>query len=539
MTHDDVRPVAHCGRQSSAKNCTSDQIFLKPSAQRIGGLPRWVRALALLARLSGAFSLAMLGQAATAQVDTKRDTKRDTTLQVMPVSVTLSFEQTRLPGGERMGLVGTSLLFEASPGWWVGPAVYGASSGERAGFFVGGIEVQRRWRLSSQLQAVTGFYAGGGGGGGAPVGGGLMLRPAASLLWGLGGWQAGLSLADTRFPDGGIRRSPWGLVLAWDGAYRYSRAEAIGQPMADMRSTGLGFDQVQGLMSAYPLQDGTRRSVVLPGARLLKRNGPWGLSIESSAAASGGAAGYMEVLGGVSAHQALGSGLEAGVRAAVGLGGGGAMAKGGGGLTKLSAFLAWGPAPGWQLGLEAGPVRGAGGAPKAQALQVWLGMDLEPRSGAPGGAVPGRVAGYEWVAGVQQIRRGVGKNGSSAPIELVSGKLERHLDSGIYLSAQAHSAFGGDAGAFSMGMLGAGLATPSQMGSWRFGAELLAGAAGGGGVQTGGGGLVQGLAWAGYSVGPASQVRWGLGAVRALSGGGLSSPVVELSFSHRFGLGSW
>ena len=529
MTPYTVRPAAHCGQEFR------DHLSPQSSVPRGGWLPRHLGALALLAHLGGACSLAALGRAEAAQPENEAHA----TLHTMPMSVTLSFEQTRLPGGERMGLVGTSLLFEASPGWWVGPAVYGAGSGARAGLFVGGIEVQRRWRLSSQLQAVTGLYAGGGGGGAAPVGGGLMLRPAASLLWDLGGWQAGISLADTRFPDGGIRRAPWGLVLAWDGAYRYSQADAIGQPLADMRSTGLGFDQVQGLVSAYPLQDGTGRRVVLPGARLLKRSGPWGLSVESSAAASGGAAGYMEVLGGVSAHQSLGSGLEAGVRAAVGLGGGGAVATGGGGLTKLSAFLAWEPTPGWQLGLEAGPVRGAGGSPRAQAVQLWLGVDLEPRSGASGGAVAGRVAGYEWVAGVQQIRRGLRKSGSSTPIELVSGKLERHLDSGVYLTAQAHSAFGGDAGAFSMGMLGAGLATPAQLGSWRFGAELLAGAAGGGGVQTGSGGVVQGLAWAGYSVAPASQVRCGLGALRARSGGGLSSPVVELSFSHRFGLGSW
>jgi hypothetical protein len=99
----------------------------------------------------------------------------------LPLSVTLGVERVALPAGERMGLVGGSLLLEAAPGWWAGPAVYGAASGRRAGLFVGGVEVQRRWQLGARLQAAAGLYAGGGGGGAAPVGDGLMLRPAASL----------------------------------------------------------------------------------------------------------------------------------------------------------------------------------------------------------------------------------------------------------------------------------------------------------------------------------------------------------------------
>lgn len=456
----------------------------------------------------------------------------------LPMSLTLSHERVQLPAGERMGLVGGSLLFETAEGWWFGPSVYGSASGERAGLFVGGVEVERRWRLGSGWQAVGGLYVGGGGGAAAPVGGGLMLRPAVSLLRDFGPWRAGFCLSDTRFPNGHIRRSPWGLVVAWDGHYRHAPAEAIGQPLSDMRATGLGFDQVQGLASAYPLKDDSGRRVGLAGARLIKRSGPWGFSIESSAAARGGAAGYMEILGGLSAHQPVAAGLEVGARASLGLGGGGAVASGGGGLTKLSAFVAWEPQPGWQLGLAAGPVRGAGGAPKAQAVQAWLGMDLQPHTGKSAGDVSGRVAGYEWAMGLQQLRHAQRQEGPSASIELIMGKLERHLDGGLYLSAQAGSALAGGAGAFSAGLLGVGLATPLPGPTWRVGAEILAGAAGGGGVKTGGGAVVAALAWSGYSVSPTSQLRFGLGVARAITAGALSTPVAEVSFSHRFGLGA-
>jgi hypothetical protein len=149
------------------------------------------------------------------------------------------------------------------------------------------------------------------------------------------------------------------------------------------------------------------------------------------------------------------------------------------------------------------------------------------------------VAALEWTAGVQRMQRAARRDGRRGPVDLVTGKLDRSLGPMLYLTAQAHSAFGGDAGAFSTGLLGLGWATPAAGRPWRVGAELLAGAAGGAGLDTGGGAIGQALAWASLAVSPRSHVRAGLGRVRALqSGTGLDSPVWELSFSHRFGLGA-
>jgi len=46
---------------------------------------------------------------------------------------------------------------------------------------------------------------------------------------------------------------------------------------------------------------------------------------------------------------------------------------------------------------------------------------------------------------------------------------------------------------------------------------------------------VQALAWAGWRVRPATQWRFGVGAVRSISGS-LASPLLELTWSHAFGL---
>ncbi|HKW82337.1 MAG TPA: hypothetical protein VJN68_01180, partial [Burkholderiaceae bacterium] len=149
------------------------------------------------------------------------------TVRALPMSATLGFESLRLPGREPLGLVGGSLLFEIDDGWWTGPAVYGAASGERGGFFVGGFEAQRRWQLAERLHVAAGLFVGGGGGGAAPVGGGLMLRPALALTRDFGGYRAGISWSDVRFPSGKIRSNQLGLVFAWQGEYRYAAPPSL------------------------------------------------------------------------------------------------------------------------------------------------------------------------------------------------------------------------------------------------------------------------------------------------------------------------
>ena len=459
----------------------------------------------------------------------------------LPMSFTLGAEPMRLPRGERMGLVGGSLLFEASPGWWAGPGVYGAATGERAGLFVGGIELQRRARLSERLVGALGLYAGGGGGGAAPVGDGLLVRPAASLLWDFGGWQAGLSLSGARFAGTDMGGTQLAVLVAWDGQFRHTDPARAGRALPQARGSGLGFQQGQVSLVNWQLQDGSGRRIGLASARLVRPLGLPGLDagFEMGAAATGGAGGYMEILGSLGASVQPWPGVQAGVRAALGLGGGGAIASGGGGLAKVSAHVGWSPLPNWTLGAEAGLVRGAGEMPRARSVQLWIGRDLQPAARPDASSAPGTVAALEWTAGVQRMQRAARRDGRRGPVDLVTGKLDRSLGPMLYLTAQAHSAFGGDAGAFSTGLLGLGWATPAAGRPWRVGAELLAGAAGGAGLDTGGGAIGQALAWASLAVGPHSHVRAGLGRVRALqSGAGLDSPVWELSFSHRFGLGA-
>jgi hypothetical protein len=472
------------------------------------------------------------------------------------MNAAFNFETLRLQGGERMGLLGASLLLSAGERWWLGPAVYGAATGQRGGLFVLGGEVQRRWPLAAG-QLVAGLFAGGGGGAAAAVGGGLMLRPSLAWLADLGPVQAGLGVSAVRFPSGDIASRQLALLLAWDGRFRYALAERAGSSGRDAERSGAGVDRLVMTFTRYALRgyDAGARGVWLVGARgerdfdpaAAARGGPsWHWGIETAGAAGGGAAGYMEILGlvGWRAPLSAGGALQAGWHASAGLGGGGAVPTAGGAIAKaaLSASLALSPRV--STGVEAGWLRALDSRLHSPFAQWTLAVALEGHSRGATADQPATAtfARTEWSAALQHNARAARNDGSTRSLDAVGMKIARYAGENLYLTVQAHSAYAGGAGAYSMGLVGAGVARAARGAAWRAGFELLAGAGAGGGVASAGGALVQGLAWVGLPIGgrdgggPAGgelELRIGAGAVRSRQPG-LASPVIELSITRAF-----
>ncbi len=457
----------------------------------------------------------------------------------LPVQIGLGAESMRLPGGERLGLVAGQLLFQVAEHWWLGPVAYGAASGRRGGFFVGGLEVQHRWPLGHGLTLASGLSLGGGGGAGAPVGDGLLLRPSLALTRAWGPLQAGLSLSEVRFPGTDIRSRQAGLVLGWQGRFAHLPLARVGQRVHAPGRSGLGVDQLALTLAQHRPDAGSgTRPFQLVGVRLDRRigagAGPLSWGLEAAAAAQGSAAGYMEILVHAGREWRALPGLALGLRAAAGLGGGGAVPTGGGGLLRLDGSLAATIHPGWQLGASWGRSHGHTTAMRAQRRGLWLATDLEP-AGAP--ASPGRagaVVRTTWGGGLLHIAPMHRRSGGRRSLDAVSLVLERWVGPHAYLAGQAHSALAGAAGGYSIGLVGGGMATAAG-GGWQAGAELLAGGAGGGGVDGATGFLLLGQAWASHPLGdPAQRLRLGLGVLRG-SGGGPARPLLSLTWSTTFG----
>lgn len=491
-------------------------------------------ACCLLCSLAGALATPVIAAAQSTPVP---DTPA---LLTLPARVTLGLERVRLPEDEGMGLLGANYLLEVTPGWWLGPALYGAATGRRGGLFTWGAEGQRRWRLDERWALAAGLYAGGGGGAGAPVGGGLMLRPHVDLMFDFGPWATGLTASQVRFPSGRIDSVQLGWQVELRSGFAFTPPGHHGESVPFSGVGGVGADRIDALLGRYASGSGRGTSLSQVGIRLERQLGPvLAGTLEARGAAKGGSDGYAEMTGGLQALWPIGGEVfRLGAHAALGLGGGGGVATGGGPLGKLGVTgrLQWSPR--WSVGLEAGRARAFGGDFNTPYAQVSVGVVLDQArpGGDPGSAPTRTVHDMEWSFSVQDYLRAQRKDGSVRGLSTVGLKFRRSLGEYLYLTGQGHGAVAGGAGAYSSGLVGLGLATRlGEGGAWRAGAEAALGAAGGGGVANGGGAIAQPMAWLGRDLGRYSRLKVGAGYIKSLRGE-LASPVVDVSWAVEFGV---
>lgn len=455
----------------------------------------------------------------------------------------ITFERARFPGAERVGFVGTSYLVDvpAVSGVSLGPAVYGAITGRRGGFFTIGGEAAWRQRLIGPVGVELGLYAGGGGGSSAPQGGGLMLRPHVDLLSDLGPVALGVSLSRIKFPNGQIASTQWGLVLNVSDQFRATQAERLDTPVRAGGRTGVGFDRIQIVAGAYRTRAGATlldgsvepRTIGLVGVRgeqAFGQNGYWGL--EANGAAQSTVAGYAEYLGTLGAETELvRNRITLGGRVAVGMGGGGGIPTGGGLLAKASLYSVVRLSDEFGLALEGGVTSAPRGAFRAAHVAAGLVWALD----GPGtGGAPARPVRTDFSGGVERFDA-ARHDGTTRPITTDVLKVDRFVGPHLYLTGQVHSGVAGGAGGFTSAFIGAGWWQPFGP-RWHLAGELLGGAAGGGGVDSRGA-VAQTMFYAGYQLTPAVGLRVGAGRIQALRGP-LGATAVGLALNFTYGVSS-
>jgi len=462
-------------------------------------------------------------------------------LVTLPAHMKLGAERVTLPGNETMGLVGTTYLVGVGRGFSLGPAAYGAVSGRRGGLFTLGVETAWQRRIAGPLVLDLGYYAGGGGGGGAPVGGGLMLRPHADLLWDFGPFLAGLSWSRVRFANGGIDSRQLGLVWSAKTDFRHVPRDRIGERSDLGGRSGMGFDRLHAVVGSYQPRSGARRTggselpstIGFVGTRVERALGNHSyVGLEGSGAGSGGVAGYAEYLGTAGAETTVWPNvLTLGGRVAIGMGGGGEVDTGGGLLMKAGVYGTLRLARELGLSLEAGYTRAPQGSFRATHAAASLNWILDDPSDL---TAPPRNTRSEWVAGAERYSA-QRQDGTQRMLQAVTLKANRFVTRHVYLTGQARSAYGGGAGGYTAGLVGVGVQTPS-LARWHAGAEALIGAAGGGGVATHGGAVVQPNAYVGFDLGRSLSLRVGAGRIRSLKKGGLNATSIEAGLAFTFGV---
>ena len=223
--------------------------------------------------------------------------------------------------------------------------------------------------------------------------------------------------------------------------------------------------------------------------------------------------------------------LTVGARAAVGMAGGGGVSTGGGLLVKGGVYgiVRLGNDLGLSLeGAYACAPDGNFRAPQASIGLVWA-LD-GPASSGPAA----RPARTDFSVGGERYDA-PRSDGSERALGAVALKLDRYLTPNFYITGKVLAAASGGASGYTSALVGAGWMQP--LGSrLHVGAELLAGAGGGGGV-VGDGALVEPRVFVGVQITPTLGLRAGAGRIKAIDGP-LNSNVFDLSLTLAYGVSS-
>jgi hypothetical protein len=216
---------------------------------------------------------------------------------------------------------------------------------------------------------------------------------------------------------------------------------------------------------------------------------------------------------------------------AVGMGGGGDVGVKGGLLIKGGLYGTVRLTQTLGLTLEGGWTQAPQGSFKAVHGAASLNWILDDSTDF---TAPLRNARTEWVGGIEHYNA-QRVDGSTRALQTVTLKANRFVARNVYLTGQAHSAYGGGGGGYTAGLVGVGVQTP-LWGRVHAGAEMLVGAAGGGGINTKGGGITQPNAYLGIDLGKSTSLRIGRGQVKSTQKGGLDATTSEISLAFTFGV---
>jgi hypothetical protein len=466
-----------------------------------------------------------------------------------------SFEEIDMPAaGENMGLFGVGVHENFNDWLYGGLSAYGAATGQRGGFFTGGFTVGAKKHLGGNWWADAGMYAGAGGGGGAPQGGGLMLRPHLGLMYDFGEFSLGLQYTKVKFPNGDINSDAISVMLEipfnsldrnWDDPPT-SADEYFGNGLANVTKHR---SHISMRTRAYNPSSGSKKTsgqsldetiglVGVEYAYFLDNN--WFMNFEAAGAMKGGVDGYAEFLGGLGYRIPLSSNDRLALLPSFSLGGagGGGVDTGGGFVTRANLGLEYRLSRHMSLILDGGYLT----APDGNFDSPYAGLNLtyvmETFAADPFGTPIAKDdivktskwrirPAHQWYFDAQR------KSTAARDMQLMGAKIDWMGGDSWYLTGQALSAYAGGAGGYSEGHWGGGVFGPSWKDAQVY-AEMLVGAGGGGGVDTGSALLFKPSLGLEYQFSPRLSLQTGLGKVFSKSGN-LDSNFLEFNLVYRFG----
>jgi len=466
-----------------------------------------------------------------------------------------SFEEIHMPdAGELMGLYSIGTYDRLNSWLYGGITLYGAATGRRGGFFTGGYTLGLEHHLTDNWILDAGGYLGAGGGGAAAQGGGLMVRPHIGLKFDLSWSTLGLNYSYVDFPNGDISSDAMALsldipftspIFSWENN-GLTEADYFG---ADLSNVSRHRSHLATrIRTYYPSSDSKTTSggsfddslglVGVDYSYFLDEN--WFATFETAGAVSGGVGGYAELLGGIGYRLPLTKDNRLALLPALTIGGagGGGVETGGGFVARANLGLEYQLFPDLNIIIDGGYLT----APDGLFDTSYVGFNLtyvmetfaKDQKGAPLRETD-LLQSNKWRfrPAHQLYFDAQRKDRSSRDMLLLGGKIDLMVGDRWYLTGQGLSAYEGGAGGYSEGHWGIGILGPSWK-NWRLYGEMLIGAGGGGGVDSGSALLYKPSIGLEYNLNNDFSLQTGIGKVISKEGN-LDANTLDLSFVWRFG----
>ncbi len=466
-----------------------------------------------------------------------------------------SFEEIEMPDvGEYMGLYSIGAYDRLNSWLYGGITLYGASTGRRGGFFTGGYTLGLERKLTDNWILDAGGYVGAGGGGAAAQGGGLMIRPHIGLKYDFKWSALGLNYSFVDFPNGEI--SSDAIALSFDIPFTSPTLNWEDDDLTAADYFGVDLSNVSRhrshlaarVRAYYPSSDSKTTSggsfddslglVGVDFTYFLDEN--WFSTFETSGAVSGGVGGYAELLAGIGYRLPLTNDDRLALLPALTIGGagGGAVETGGGFVARVNLGMEYRLSPDLSMIIDGGYLS----APDGNFDTPYVGFNLayvmesfaKDQKGAPLKETDliqinkwrFRPA-HQWYFDAQR------RNGSPRDMQLLGGKIDWMVGDCWYLTGQGLSAYEGGAGGYSEGHWGIGILGPSWK-NWQLYGEMLIGAGGGGGVDSGSALLYKPSIGLEYNLNKDFSLQTGIGKVISKEGN-LDANTLDVSLVWRFG----
>ena len=423
-----------------------------------------------------------------------------------------------------------SLMHEVRPGLRFGQSLYSAAAGDGGGMFTGGFEISQRFPLSTGAALEIGGFLGGGGGVRIVAGDGLMSRANVTYIQPLGrDWAGTVGLSYTKISGSPIS-SPalsFGISKNLTMALQGGHDRPYQGPAAAVRVVAVKPMARSFLPLNSKRRDGTDlQAVQLLGAELVfsvpeHRNRA--VFLQGSAAVAGNGEGYAEWQLG---HRWMSrpDGFRAFAELAAGFGGGGGVDTGSGAIGSAGVGFAV-PLP---AGLEV--EIGAAAVAALDSEFAVIAPFLRGVMNFGASAQQQQAAGIGTTGSQRKLQLSMGSTlqfshpgfrnprsiGTADPL-LIETSLDLFLTDQSYFTINAATVIAGDAGGYAVGQFGFGYEFPLND-RWTLAAEASLGAAGGDGVDTGGGFIVGGRLEIDYAMDSGNRLSVGIGKLHSRGG---------------------